>query len=392
MVESSGHSYPTIPKNGRDVTFSASRPLRFMEKSGTIIVMHTLLRDTRLIWEWLPGQGKPVALYGMGDGGDKALAACREYGVPVAGVFASDGFVRGQVFRGFPVETLADLEDRLGEMVVLLCFATARPEVLENIRRISLRHTLLAPDLPLADDILVTTGFLAEHLPRFEEAISLLADDQSRDTLRDILRFKLSGELRYLERCETPRDADYLQLLAPGGQEVFVDAGAYNGDTVEEFLGHTGGRFREIYALEPNPRNFRKLDERVKELGLPGIRCLRVGAWDSADILPFSPGSGRQSGVAEAGSSTPVDSIDNILGGRPATILKYDVEGAERRALLGSRRTIAEYKPRLAVSAYHRAEDLFALPRLIHSLHPGYKIYLRRHPCVPAWDTNLYAV
>lgn len=255
-----------------------------------------------------------------------------------------------------------------------------------------MRHTLLAPDLPLSDGILFTRAFLEERLPLWEEALSLLADDKSRNILRDILRFKLSGELHYLRRCETPREADYLQLLAPGGQEVFVDAGAYNGDTVEEFLGYTGGRFREIYALEPNRRNFRKLAERMECLNLPGIRCLCVGAWDCADTLPFSPGSGRQSGMASTGAPTTVDSIDRILGGRPATILKYDVEGAEMRALLGSRRTIAAFKPRLAVSAYHRAEDLFALPRLIHSLHPEYKIHLRHHPCVPAWDTNLYAV
>ena len=83
--------------------------------------------------------------------------------------------------------------------------------------------------------------------------------------------------------------------------------------------------------------------------------------------------------------------LDSVLAGAPCTILKLDVEGAEREALCGAAQTIARCKPRLNVACYHRNEDLYALPLLVHELNPEYEIFLRHHPYVPAWDINLYA-
>lgn len=69
-----------------------------------------------------------------------------------------------------------------------------------------------------------------------------------------------------------------------------------------------------------------------------------------------------------------------------------DVEGAEREALWGACQTIARYNPRLMVALYHRNEDLFELPLLVHKLNSKYKLYIRHQLYIPAWETNLYAV
>ena len=77
---------------------------------------------------------------------------------------------------------------------------------------------------------------------------------------------------------------------------------------------------------------------------------------------------------------------------KSATYIKMDVEGAEYETLLGCKRLIRECKPKLAVSAYHRAGDIFTLPLLIARLNPDYKIYLRHHKYLPSWESNLYCV
>ena len=69
--------------------------------------------------------------------------------------------------------------------------------------------------------------------------------------------------------------------------------------------------------------------------------------------------------------------------------LKMDVEGSEARAILGSANAIRRHKPKLMISAYHRSEDLFALPLQIQRIQPGYRFYLRRFPYIPAWEINL---
>ncbi|MBQ5389769.1 MAG: FkbM family methyltransferase, partial [Clostridia bacterium] len=75
-----------------------------------------------------------------------------------------------------------------------------------------------------------------------------------------------------------------------------------------------------------------------------------------------------------------------------ADYIKYDVEGAEKEAVLGSIQTIRASSPDILLSLYHRSEDLYALPLLLHELFPDYKMYLRRFEYVPAWDINLYAI
>ena len=72
--------------------------------------------------------------------------------------------------------------------------------------------------------------------------------------------------------------------------------------------------------------------------------------------------------------------------------IKFDVEGAEREALLGCREAVGRCAPDLQVALYHKSEDLFALPLLVRELRPTYRLFLRRFPSVPGWELNLFAL
>ena len=113
---------------------------------------------------------------------------------------------------------------------------------------------------------------------------------------------------------------------------------------------------------------------------------MQAGAWNEDTVKCFTDQAGRQSRVAGQGKETQMRALDSVLSGRPCTYLKMDVEGAEREAIAGAEKTIRQYAPKLNIAAYHRSEDF------IHALQPSYRLYLRHHPYVPAWDTNLYAI
>ena len=81
-----------------------------------------------------------------------------------------------------------------------------------------------------------------------------------------------------------------------------------------------------------------------------------------------------------------------MLRGGDATYIKYDVEGSETEAIEGSRETISRCRPKLNVALYHRNEDMFALPLMIYGMNKKYRMYMRHHPYVPDWDTNLYCL
>ncbi|MDD2955618.1 MAG: FkbM family methyltransferase [Oscillospiraceae bacterium] len=359
-----------------------------------------VLRETESVWERLAREPGPVVLYGMGDGADKALDIMESRGIPCAGVFASDGFVRGQSFRGFRVQSLAQTEERWNSgFTAVMCFAVHDRPTLEQVRRLAARHPLVAPDMPVAGEDLFTPDYYRAHEEKFQAAYEMLEDESSRRVFCDVLDFKISGKTEHLFDCESPKREAYA-LLCLGPREHYVDCGAYTGDTVEEFLEETGGKYGSITALEPDPKNFAKLEKRALALGLTGLRLFCRGAWDRDEELEFVGASGRNSAVAgavgaQAGrKSRPVQgcALDGILSGSPATFLKMDVEGSERRALEGARETILRQRPALLVSAYHRSRDLFDLPLYLREICPGYRFYLRRQPYIPAWEISLLAV
>ena len=352
--------------------------------------MFEFLDNEISVWQRLAQCGLPVVLYGMGDGADKVLSAFDRFGITASGVMASDGFVRGQSFHGFTVKTLSQLEDELGDFAVALCFAGQLPEVMDNIRRVASRHTLLAPPVPAFGDVLFDSDFVAAHRAQFQAAYETLADEQSRRVFCNVLRFYHTGDIRLLDEIATPKSEAFDSILRLGGDELYVDLGAYNGDTIDEFLTYSGGSYRGIVALEPNEKNYKKLCAHCSELA--DTRLLQLGAWSRDCVLTFNNKAGRNSAVSDTGVDTRVTALDALLCGAAVTYIKADVEGADREALSGMKNTLKSHKPKLNFSAYHRFEDIFGLPLLVKELNPDYKIFMRHHPYFPAWDTNIYCI
>lgn len=351
------------------------------------------------VWEHLAETDKPIVMYGMGDGAEKILSVFERYGIKPAEFMASDEFVRGHYFKGYKVKKLSEIEEQYDDFIVVICFGTAIPEVLERIAEISERHEVVAPDVPVIGGGLFDGDYISDNECDIMILRHLFADDTSRDVFDKLMKYRITGNISVLRSCETPK-SEAFELLKIGTNEVFVDLGAYNGDTIEEFLQLTDKRFEKIYAMEPDRRNYSKMRRRHYALGSGVFQHYNAAAWSEDTTLTFYNKSGRNSALTDNRSgetkgrpvTTEAKSVDSILDGKPATLIKYDVEGSEEQAILGSAETIKKYKPRLIVSLYHRTEDMIKLPLLIREINPSYKMYLRHHPYIPAWDTNLYCI
>lgn len=337
----------------------------------------------------LKSEKRPVFIYGMGDGALKIMAEMRRKGIPVAGFFASDEFVRGHSFEGYRVHSLSEIERQVDDFVIVLAFAAGYPELYNKISALDEKHTLYAPDVPVTGDGLFDRAYYLEHYAELEAVCDMLADEKSRRVLGDIISYKISGKIRYLTQAQSDKDEIYRSLLRVTENESYVDLGAYNGDTVRELLSYTGGGFDRIYAAEPDFRNFRKLSAYIDSLGSDRAMAYPCAAWSRKTELCFEAGAGRQSAVSDKGRTVEAVSVDYMLDGSAATLIKMDVEGAEREAVLGCSDTIRRYSPRMIVSVYHRNRDLFDLPLLLRKMNPDCRMYLRHMQYIPAWDTLL---
>lgn len=359
-------------------------------------MIRSLLRESESLWEHLRRTDKPIYLYGMGNGAEKVIAALERVGVSPAGVFASDGFVRGHSFHGMQVLRYDQVQaEHGGRFIALLCFGINYEPMLSRLGQIDRECEFYAPDVPVipTGDALFDYPYLCEHEAELDEVYAHLADVRSKETFLALLEFKLSGKLPYLQSVFSDPAEAYRDILRPTGEETILDLGAFTGDTIREYLS-CAGSCRRILALEPDAKNARRLTRYLSGLPIPS-EVYPAAAWDRPDMLFFQGGKGgRNSALCSrpnpAARQVRADSVDHILQGRPVDLIKMDVEGAERRALEGARETIRRFSPKLIVSAYHKTEDLFALPLQILEIQPDYRLYLRQRPYIPAWDTNYY--
>lgn len=346
------------------------------------------------LWTYLASASKTIVMYGMGNGADKIISVCESYGIEVSDFFASDGFVRGQIFHGKRVMSFSEIKEKYGKdnIIVLVAFASSLPDVMQRIAEVADECETYIPDVPVRGCNVFCEAFENEHKEKIEEAYNLLADERSKEVFRGVIEFRRSGRLDILTSTADARSDVMSDLLNFKKYRVAADIGAYNGDTAQE-LTELCPHIEKIFALEPDRRNFRKLASFAESE--TRVIPINSAAWKENTTLIFDDSGNRNAGLDDGSSRrhAEVDAValDSILS-EQVDYIKYDVEGAEKEAIEGTEETIKKYHPDLLISVYHRTEDLHELILQIHSIAPEYKLYLRRYPYIPAWDLNLYAI
>lgn len=343
------------------------------------------------LWKYLAHCGKPIILYGTGNGADKIIDELDRLCISVNGIFASDGFVRNRMFRNIKVESYENIIKKFGEdIIILIAFGSSLPGVLERFAVLASKHEVYVPDVPVCGGEIFNTEYYYDNIGKIEKARSCLADAESKMVFDEIIDYRLSGKIELLFDRVTDTETVMKTILSPENYRLSVDAGAYTGDTAEELLAFSPN-LDTVIAIEPDEKNLSKLCAR--SLTISQIEPEYAAAWDCFDVLQFTKGGGR--GIKKSVGKTVeviAKPIDSIVGNRVTDYMKYDVEGSEIKALVGSERTITAFRPELQVALYHRTADLFEIPLYIHEKYPFYKLFIRRYLSVPCWDINLFCV
>ncbi len=352
------------------------------------MINNLLSKDS--VWETIKKSQMPIVLYGTGNGADMVIDELDRLNVKLSAVVASDGFVRKRAFRGFTVRSLSDAKAEFGDFLLLIGFATCIPQVMNFIKELSTQHQTLMPVVPVFGDTIFNREYVEKHAEELEYCRSLFFDEESKRVFDGMVEFQFTGDLSKLFAIESTRESALRDILSLTNREDMLDLGAYRGDTVEELLTLTGG-YSSVTALEPDRKSFEKL--RLYAQSKENITLYPYAVYSQDRELTFSGGGGRQSTLSDEGKySVQAVAVDSIIKDKKITYIKADVEGVEAEALQGMTKLLSEQKPKLSLACYHRTEDLCTLIPLVHSINPDYKIYLRHHPYIPCWDTNLYCI
>lgn len=225
-------------------------------------------------------------------------------------------------------------------------------------------------------------------------AMELWSDEYSREEFVGQLEFRSGSDFGSIRRS-VPGRHYFPGLFALGKDETFIDCGAFDGDTIADFVEETGGTFAAIHAFEPDSVTFPQLQRRIRSFDSPiqeRIAIHREAVGRKPGVIAFET-TGTMLSTSGAGTSkVTVAELDSALAGIAPTLIKFDVEGFEPDGLMGAVGTLAGSRPILAVSAYHLQNHLWRIPLLLASIvGENYQFYLRPHGA-ESWDLVCYAV
>ncbi len=352
------------------------------------------INENTCLWDELKSSKKPILLFGMGDGAQKVMKVLSLYHIKVSGVFCSDDFHKEKYFEGFKVLTYERAKQIFPNMIVLMCFGSNKDDVFEIVKTIEKEQEFFVPCVPVFGQGVFNKEFYKEHKEEMNLVYNRLGDDSSKKAYENVINYMLSGKTKYLFDCETTVEESYENIIKPTHNETYLDLGAYNGDTALEFLSYTNGKYGNMVLVEPDAKNYNKLKNNTKHLSNVVYFNGAIHKFDGEG--EFNALGGRNSTVLtkehkdKEAKTISVATVDKLCP--HATFINMDVEGNEENAIIGAKNTIEKAKPKMLIAAYHRNEDIFAIPKQVLAINGEYKLYLRHFKYLPAWDTNFYFV
>lgn len=326
---------------------------------------------------------KYICVFGVGNIGISTANALKQIGLQIDFFCDNSKDKVDKYFMEIPCRAPEYLLERKEDTCVIISTRYYK-EILAQLKNMRVLHT---------DRVFVNKFGLREKLSLMErsniiklirDTLVSLADDKSREIYVTVLKNWLSLSYSQQEIDAIYSDDQYfpLDVFKLGNNEVFVDGGAYNGDTFQMFLNSVGGEFKKALLFELCESNYKDLKANILKYPYKIVDravCINKGLSNSEKQIRYIDADEGSAIHGEGDKIGTLVSLDTICADYPITYIKLDVEGSEKEALQGAETIIKSYNPKLAVCLYHRLEDLWELPLYIKQIQPAYQLYIRHH-------------
>jgi FkbM family methyltransferase len=363
-------------------------------------------RSRRAFDKEVEGFKNRFVLFGAGNMGRRVLARLRQDGIEPLAFSDNQNGQWGKTINGLDVLAPRDAITRFSSDAVFIVtiynnnhsFLHTRSQLLnlgceKVISVIPLRWKYWESFLPYFRDDLPHKVLVEADAIR--GAFGLWNDEPSRREFVGQVSWRLHGDFAVLGTPDADQEYFPEDLFRFTGDDLIVDVGAFDGDTIRRFLKLRGNEFRGIVALEPDPGNFGRLTRYVSGLPVDVARKIDIHALAAANHagkLRFAAGEGVASALSKTGSiEVSCVRLDELLADSHPTYIKMDVEGAEPDAIEGCKRILADERPILAACVYHAQDHLWNIPIALSQITRRHYLFLRPH-MPECWDTVCYAV
>lgn len=146
----------------------------------------------------LKADGNNVILYGAGYCGHEALALMQQYGISVRAV--CDDFRAGEVLDGYEILHLEDISPDVRTVIFVTSGFNAKMK--QRIKQLGLFSYYREMDFGRYDAEKENVAYFKRHEVEVKQAWKLLADDKSRIMFQNLVNYRISRDLKYLEGME----------------------------------------------------------------------------------------------------------------------------------------------------------------------------------------------
>lgn len=353
---------------------------------------------------WIVNKKTPVVIYGAAKMGRMFKTNLMKNGINILVFADGNSDLWGRDIDGIKIISPEELKKDYHNSPILVASLSYETEIFEMLRKMQfpLIYPLCwlnykYPDIFVSPEYFqkFSSLFIPENQSDIFRVSKFWEDEKSKQVFYNIIKFRLTFDKSCIKAIKTKYNKHYFEpdILSFSEEEVFIDCGAYTGNSVERFYKEVSGKFKKAYSFEPDRSNFLKLCDTARRIDSPKIVPVSRGVYHSTGEISFYESGGDNTRIdsGENSVSLPVVSIDDFLKDKEnVTFIKMDIEGAEADALLGAKETIQKDKPKLAISVYHKTTDLWKIPLFIKSLNKNYRLYLR-HYTNEITDTVCYA-
>ncbi len=336
---------------------------------------------------------KYLCLFGAGQVGQAVAYDLTDAGIKVDFFCDNNKELWGKnINQAIRCVSLQELDQHKNDVFVLVTTGSFK-EICAQLEALGFSNLLVVPQLMIRNNMYWDKVSCALVKKNICQLIDILEDEKSRQVVNVIVQnwFSRLCSFNSIVMGDQYFPAGIINL---SDDEVFVDVGAFNGDTLIDFLSRVNGRFAQAIAYELDKNCYRKLLNSINAMS-PGVKeriiAYNLGLYDTNRFIGYIANTTSSSINSIAGDQGEVVRLDDHLRGKKVSFIKMDIEGAEVKALHGAEEILKTSRPKLAISVYHEPAHLWEVPLFIKCLAPDYKIYLRHHTC-EEYETVCYAV
>lgn len=332
-----------------------------------------------------------IYIYGAGNAGATVFHMLTENQVHIMGFIDKNAeSIIG--YQGLPVYTLDQIKGIEDALIIISLFSSQSIllEIKEQLlqkgaQKVSFHweaynsflkeKTFLYEKLLEKTDITVFQGTSFEKIKR---VFCYFEDVESRRVYLNFLKVLLENKFESYDQKSEGIQYFPDDICFSKGYNRFVDCGSYDGDTILDLFS-LKGKVEKLVLFEPDKSNYQRLEKRLSEKEYAEeVFVFPYAIGHDNEIIRFTENHNSTSAIDACGESEiQCVTIDSHLSEFNPSFIKMDIEGSEYNGLIGAKEIIKNHSPDLAISVYHKIEDMWEIPILIKAMNQEYSFYLR---------------